>query len=74
MATPDPRSSKSSRIAPPAVPEFRLLFQKDLRSNEQIPLNENVNVSPHSQLVLRVDPGPNGNEAADWLIWTQPIY
>jgi hypothetical protein len=48
---------------------FDRIFQRDIAPGEQIRLKQVLEGLPESVFVLRVGPGPNGNEASDWLIW-----
>jgi hypothetical protein len=45
------------------------LYQRHVAPGEQVQLRQNFKVFPESMFVLRVGPGPNGNENGDWLIW-----
>jgi hypothetical protein len=48
---------------------FDRIFQRDIAPGEQIDLRQGFEGLPASMFVLRVGPGPNGDEKSDWLIW-----
>ena len=48
---------------------FERIFQRAIAPGEQIHLEQGFEGSRASMFVLRVGPGPNGDDTRDWLIW-----